>query len=196
MVLNGGAYRAWCLVRRLLGMPVLPPGIRLGEGVWIGRGVEFDWTYGFMIEVRDHATIAQGARLLCHDASSHSRLSVTWVAPITVCERAFVGVEALIMPGVTVGEGAIVASRAVVTDDVEPGMVVAGVPARPISTVDELDERRLQRLQMLGCLDLTLFRDPAKRFAEYRARAEADGGLFVGRTEVASRYPTPPKDRP
>ncbi|MDP2234517.1 MAG: hypothetical protein Q8K89_12835 [Actinomycetota bacterium] len=169
-------------------MTVFPPGICVAKGVWIGRGVEFDWTYGFLIEIRDDVTIAQGARLLCHDASSQSRLGVTWVAPITVCGGAFVGAEALIMPGVTVGEGSVVASRAVVVDDVEPRTVVGGVPARRICTVEELDGRRLAELNRIGCHDRALDTNPAVRFANQRARAQADGGLFVGTTEVAQRY--------
>jgi len=41
-----------------------------------------------------------------------------------------------VLPGVTVGEGSVVGAGAVVVDDVEPGTVAAGVPARPIRKVD------------------------------------------------------------
>jgi len=169
-------------------MPVFPPGIRVAKGAWIGRGVEFDWSYGYLIEIRDRVTIAQGARLLCHDSSSQARLGVTWVAPITIGEGAFVGVEALIMPGVTVGEGAVVAARAVVADDVEPGTVVAGVPARLLCTVAELDERRVAQMQRIGCLDLNAAADPGEGLAALRAHAERHGGFFVAEPEVAARY--------
>jgi len=189
MVLKGRPYQAWCFMRRFFGMPVFPPGIRVAPDAWIGRGVEFDWSYGFMIEVRDRAIIAQGARLLCHDASSRSRLGATWAAPIVVDRDAFVGTEVLIMPGVTIGEGAVVASRAVVTHDVEPGMVVAGVPARPVCTVAELDERRMAQLRRIGCVDSSLYLDHEAQFDDLRARAAADGGVFVGSSEVAARYP-------
>jgi acetyltransferase-like isoleucine patch superfamily enzyme len=48
----------------------------------------------------------------------------------------YIGAGALILPGVTVGEGAVVAAGAVVTRDVPPRKVVAGVPARPIKDTD------------------------------------------------------------
>ena len=44
------------------------------------------------------------------------------------------------MPGVVVGEGALVASASLVRHDVEPGMVVAGVPARPLGHTSELEQ--------------------------------------------------------
>jgi galactoside O-acetyltransferase len=50
-------------------------------------------------------------------------------APIVICDRVWIGFDAVILKGVTVGEGAIVAARAVVTRDVEPYTVVAGNPA-------------------------------------------------------------------
>ena len=47
----------------------------------------------------------------------------------------WIGANALILPGVTVGEGAIVAGGAVVSKDVAPFTIVGGVPAMPIGTV-------------------------------------------------------------
>jgi putative colanic acid biosynthesis acetyltransferase WcaF len=51
---------------------------------------------------------------------------------VTICEDAWVGTEAFIGPGVTVGRGAMVAARAVVVRDVEPMTLVGGHPAREI----------------------------------------------------------------
>lgn len=53
---------------------------------------------------------------------------------IRICRNAWIGARANIMPGVTIGEGAIVASGAVVTKDVEPFAVVAGMPAKFIKS--------------------------------------------------------------
>ena len=52
------------------------------------------------------------------------------VQPVRVCAWADVGVNAVVLPGVTIGNGAIVGAGAVVTRDVPPFAVVAGVPAR------------------------------------------------------------------
>ena len=62
-------------------------------------------------------------------------------APIVIEDDVWIGSGAVILPGVTVGRGAIVAAGAVVTSAVEPMTVVAGVPARPIRTIEEATPR-------------------------------------------------------
>jgi acetyltransferase-like isoleucine patch superfamily enzyme len=52
------------------------------------------------------------------------------IKPVRICAWADIGTNATILPGVTVGRGAIVGAGAVVTHDVAPFAVVAGVPAR------------------------------------------------------------------
>ena len=55
---------------------------------------------------------------------------------IHICKNAWLGSRVNVMPGVTIGEGAIVASGAVVTKDVPPRTVVAGVPAKVVKTLE------------------------------------------------------------
>jgi acetyltransferase-like isoleucine patch superfamily enzyme len=54
------------------------------------------------------------------------------IAPVRICRGAWLGQNAVIMPGVTVGAGAVVGANSVVRDDVPPRAVVAGAPARLI----------------------------------------------------------------
>lgn len=67
---------------------------------------------------------------------------------ITIGNDVWIGYEAVIMQGVTIGDGAIIATRAVVTKDVAPYTIVGGVPARPIrkrfseETIKELEKLR------------------------------------------------------
>jgi acetyltransferase-like isoleucine patch superfamily enzyme len=57
-------------------------------------------------------------------------------APIRVCRHAWIGMECIILKGVTIGEGAIVAAGSVVTKDVEPWTLVGGNPAKLIKHID------------------------------------------------------------
>lgn len=62
------------------------------------------------------------------------------IAPVTICDRVWIGFNAIILKGVTIGEGAVVAAGAVVTKDVAPYSIVAGNPARTIRTLEPTDE--------------------------------------------------------
>ena len=63
----------------------------------------------------------------------------------------WIGYEAVVLSGVTIGDGAIIGTRAVVTKDVPPYTIVGGVPARPIRRrVDEETVARLQALRSIS----------------------------------------------
>ncbi|MDP0490555.1 MAG: DapH/DapD/GlmU-related protein [Verrucomicrobiota bacterium JB023] len=85
-----------------------------------------------VIEIHEGATVAQEAYLCTgtHDFSLTSLPLQT--APISIGAKAFIGVRALILPGVTIGREAIVGAGSLVTKDVEDGLIVAGNPAKTI----------------------------------------------------------------
>jgi putative colanic acid biosynthesis acetyltransferase WcaF len=85
------------------------------------------------IELREGCTIAQEAYLCTgtHDFSSASLPLQT--APIVIGAGAFIGLRAIILPGVTVGKQAVVGAGAVVTRDVAANQTVAGNPAHPLA---------------------------------------------------------------
>lgn len=64
----------------------------------------------------------------------------TWTERgVTIRRFASIGMGALLLPGVEIGENAIVGAGAVVTKDVRPGVLVAGAPARVVRTLDETE---------------------------------------------------------
>ena len=104
----------------------IPPGVRIGNGVFIGPRATF---------TNDRYPVAQGE----------------WAVLTTVVEdRAVIGAGATILPGLTIGEEAVVAAGAVVTKDVPPGVVVAGVPARPVGTREDYERKRAELLRRAG----------------------------------------------
>lgn len=89
-------------------------GVTLGDGCLVGHNVVF-------------AT-------LDHDKCPSKR-GVMTAAPIVVGKDVWIGAHATILKGVTIGDGAIVAAGAVVTRDVPPNTIAAGVPARVVKTI-------------------------------------------------------------
>jgi maltose O-acetyltransferase len=122
-------------------------GLRLGRNVYIGRSTVFDGGFLWLISVGDDTTISARVEILAHDASTRRHLGYSIAAPVTIGSRVYVGVGAIILPGVTIGDDAIVGAGGVVRDDVPPGTVAVGVPARVVGTVEEYIERhrRLMR---------------------------------------------------
>jgi maltose O-acetyltransferase len=86
------------------------------------------------LSIGDYVSVSPGVWILTDSHDMHDPSFREVLAPVSIGNHAWIGSRALILPGVTVGEGAVVAAGAVVTNDVEPYTVVGGVPARPIGT--------------------------------------------------------------
>lgn len=105
---------------------------RIGDHVWIGPQAYFD-ARDLIIE--DSVGWGPGAKVL---GSTHSGVprevpimqTDLEIRPVRIGAGADIGVNAIILPGVTIGCGAIVGAGAVVIEDVQPFSIVAGVPAR------------------------------------------------------------------
>lgn len=101
----------------------------VGENVFLNRGVFLDTKGG--LTIGDSVGLAEFVRIFTHSHSEASHIERSY-GEVVIKARAKVYSGAVIMPGVTIGEEAIVASNALVNQDVPPGMVVAGTPARVI----------------------------------------------------------------
>lgn len=119
------------------------PGAKLviGDNVGISGAVLHAWN---SIEVGDRVMI--GAAALIYDSDFHplnaedrSRLDDSKVAtaPVVIGPDVWIGARAMVLKGVTIGRGAIVAAGAVVTKDVPAGAIVGGVPAKVVGYCDK-----------------------------------------------------------
>ncbi|WP_233230915.1 DapH/DapD/GlmU-related protein [Paenilisteria weihenstephanensis] len=108
--------------------------IHIGRHVFINCGVTFTDLGGITLE--DHVLIGPGASLISvnHPVDPALRRGII-VKPVLIKRNAWIGACAVVLPGITVGENAIVAANATVTRDVPPNTIVAGTPAKIIKEI-------------------------------------------------------------
>jgi acetyltransferase-like isoleucine patch superfamily enzyme len=101
--------------------------LSVGDDVFFNRGSYIDTKGG--VTIGHSVGIGEFVRIFTHSHSESDHAHRTY-SPVTIGDYAKVFTGAMILPGVTIGPEAIVAGGSVVTRDVPPGMVVAGIPAR------------------------------------------------------------------
>lgn len=107
---------------------------RVGKEVFINFGCTFLDQGGITIE--DGVFIGPEAKILTEGHPEQPEIRHTLqTKPVIIRRKAWIGAGAMILPGVTVGENAIVAAGAVVTKDVPDNVIVAGVPAKVLRNI-------------------------------------------------------------
>jgi maltose O-acetyltransferase len=110
--------------------------LRIGQGCWLNIGAFFD--LGASITIGDRVAIGHQVMILTtsHEIGPRGqRAAALETKPVNIGEGAWLGARCTILPGVTIGAGAIVAAGAMVSRDVPPNAMVAGIPARVIKSL-------------------------------------------------------------
>lgn len=103
--------------------------VRIGDRVMLGANTTITDTDSHPLHFRDRFAAHYGRDPRLSDTA-------TKVAPVVIKDDVFVGMHAIILKGVTIGRGAVVAAGSLVTRDVQPGAIVGGVPARIVGWVE------------------------------------------------------------
>jgi acetyltransferase-like isoleucine patch superfamily enzyme len=114
-----------------------PWKISIGKNVAINRGCELYasmQTRDGVITLKDYAVLGPKVTIFTagHDYSALDLPDIS--APVTICSYAWIGGNTTILPGITIGEGAVIGAGSVVTKDVPPYSVAVGNPAKIIKT--------------------------------------------------------------
>lgn len=126
-------------------------GVKVGNNVYIGNLVYFDGEFPHYITLEDEVSIGPSVLILAHSGASpfHQRTGIFHEGPkpVLIKHGAWLGSGCIILPGVTVGEGSIVAAGAVVSKDIPDYTTVAGNPARAVSKLPTPKEVRKKQLE-------------------------------------------------
>ena len=144
-------------------------GAHIGSGCDIHKSVGFG-EEGFLVYLGDNVRLTSGVRVIPHDGGLWTLRKMNllpdadYFAPIHIGNNVHVGNDAVIMPGVTIGDNCIIGVGAIVTKDVKANSVVAGVPARYIESIEEYYAKRKD------VCDMTKQMSPIEKESYYRKK--------------------------
>ena len=126
-------------------------GMQVGKNFKRLNGVILDPGHCWLIEIGNNVTMAPRVHVLCQDASTKAFLNYTKIGRVSIGDNVFVGAESVILPGVTIGSNVVIEANSTVTHDIPDNSVVAGSPARVISTLDAYLEKERNRMSYAPC---------------------------------------------
>jgi acetyltransferase-like isoleucine patch superfamily enzyme len=132
-------------------------GVRMGENVvFYGISPSMFGSEPWMITLGSNVYITCGVSFITHDGGTlilrKEVPDLEWTAPIAVGTDVYIGVRAMILPGVTIGDRCIIGAGSVVTKDIPDNSVAVGVPARVIKSTDEYLENMKKKSLKCGHL--------------------------------------------
>jgi len=123
--------------------------LEVGNDVFLNRGVYLDAKGGIVLG--NFVALTEGVEIYTH-THSESKHSERTYGKVVVNDFAKIYAHATVLPGVTVGEQAIVAAKSLVSTDVAPNLVVAGIPAKVIRA-RKTDGRKREELDHIWLYD-------------------------------------------
>lgn len=163
-------------------------GVTIGENVKL-LNAHLDWNHGFLITIGNNVTITNAA-ILTHDASTHGFLGYSKIGPVTIGDNVFIGYGSVVLPNVTIGNNVVIGAGSIVTHDIPDGVVVAGNPAKTISTIEEYIERNREAMKVKPVFSKAWELSVEEKKLAKRTTEEYGGGIrFVEGTMVSLFVP-------
>lgn len=106
-------------------------GVKIANDVHLGPMITIDDVYPYFVTIGRGTAISGNNFILTHSKAMdyHSEVSESYVAPVTIGKHVWIAISVDILPGVSIGEGSIIASGSVVTKSIPPFVFAAGIPA-------------------------------------------------------------------
>jgi maltose O-acetyltransferase len=123
-------------------------GLRIGKNCFIGSNVLLDPPFCWLITIGDNCTFTRNVVVLAHDASTRRHIGYTKIGAVTIGNKCFIGVGAIILPGVHIGNNVILGAGCVVTHDIPDNSVAMGNPAQVVDTTENYVKRHETNLKV------------------------------------------------
>lgn len=123
-------------------------------GIKIGKNVRFTGTpvwasEPYLIEIGNNVTITQNVTFHTHDGGvalfRKKFPGINVFGKIKIGNNVFIGSDAIIMPGVTIGDNVVIGAGSIVSKDIPSNTIAAGVPAKPLKTLEEYRTSTLEK---------------------------------------------------
>jgi len=119
-------------------------GGKIDEEVFIGKDVLIDYDYCFLLTIEKGAVISAKTVIEFHDSCLPNVLGKgkVKIGKIKIGSRSYIGVNSVILPGVTIGKNSIIGACSLVNRDIPEKQVWGGTPVKYLCTVEELIKKR------------------------------------------------------
>ena len=115
------------------------------KGVILESGLNLDKVYPSGIIIKKNTLVASRVTILCHEHVKRDKNNrdLPWVTNTKIGENCFIGINAMILPGVEIGNNVIIGASSVVAHDIPDGCVAVGNPARVIKKNIKMDDKAI-----------------------------------------------------
>ncbi len=123
LIINTARYLPWLWLKNILYRAV---GMKVGKNVSVGLMAMFDIFFPEMVEIDDNSILGYNSTILCHEY-----LINEWrTGKVKIGKNVMIGANVTILPGVIIGDGAVVSACSLVNKDVPENSVVGGIPIK------------------------------------------------------------------
>lgn len=130
---------------------LISQGLQIGNNVNLVNMPHFG-SEPYLIKIGDETTISFDVAFVTHDATAYragklpgSNKQMGYFGPIIVGKNCFIGCRTIILPNVTIGDGAIIGAGSIVTRDIPAGMIATGAPCKVICSLEEYRDKHLKK---------------------------------------------------